>query len=48
MKYKIIGTDRRYSMKKCYGEFDNLKDCLQHMDFLNRSYGNIIKFQMKY
>ena len=46
MKYKIIGVDQRYSMKDCYGEFDNLKDCMCHMESLKRSFGNIIKFKI--
>lgn len=46
MKYKIIGTDRRYSMKRCYGEFDNLKDAVNHMNSLCISFGNIIKFKI--
>ena len=43
--YEIIGTDRRYGMKQSYGRFKVLKDCLNHMDFLRRSFGNIIKFR---
>ena len=45
MKYKIIGKDRRYFAKECYGVFDNLRDCLFHMEKLKRSFGNIIKFE---
>lgn len=43
--YRIIGTDRRYGMKKCYGEFETLRDCVVHMDTLMRSFGNIISFK---
>lgn len=46
-KYEIIGTDRRYYTKECYGKFDNLKDCLFHMETLNRSLGTIIKFKWR-
>ena len=42
--YRIIGTDRRYGMKECYGEFRNLRDCVTHMNSLMRSFGNIINF----
>lgn len=47
MKYEIIGTDRRYHTKECYGRFDNLRDCLFHMESLNRSLGTVIKFKWK-
>ena len=43
--YRIVGTDRRYGKKDCYGEFKNLKDCLNHMESLKRSFGTIIKFK---
>jgi hypothetical protein len=43
--YKIIGKDRRYGTQESYGEFDSLRDCLYHMETLNRSFGNIIKFK---
>lgn len=43
--YRIIGKDRRYGMQDSYGNFDNLRDCLYHMEMLNRSLGNIIKFK---
>lgn len=43
--YRIIGKDRRYGMQEFYGDFDSLKDCLYHMEMLNRSLGNIIKFK---
>lgn len=43
--YEIIGTDRRYGMKQSYGRFKALKDCLNHMDFLKRSFGSIIRFK---
>ena len=43
--YRIIGIDRRYGKKDCYGEFKELRDCLSHMNFLMRSLGNIIKFK---
>ena len=43
--YRIIGTDRRYGQKDCYGEFNNLRDCLNHMESLKRSFGTIIKFK---
>lgn len=46
-KYEIIGTDRRYHTKECYGQFDNLRDCLFHMETLNRSLGTIIKFKWR-
>jgi hypothetical protein len=46
-KYEIIGTDRRYYTKECYGQFDNLKDCLFHMESVNRSLGTIIKFKWR-
>ena len=42
--YRIIGTDRRYGMKECYGEFTSLMDCVTHMNMLMRSFGNIINF----
>lgn len=45
--YRIIGTDRRYGKRKCYGKFKTLRDSLSHMDFLKRSYGNIIKFKLE-
>lgn len=45
--YRIIGTDRRYGKRECYGKFKTLRDCLSHMDFLKRSYGNIIKFKLE-
>ena len=45
--YRIIGTDRRYGCKDCYGEFEDLKDCLTHMNSLMRSFGNIINFMCK-
>lgn len=43
--YEIIGTDRRYGMKQSYGRFKALKDCLNHMDFLRRSFGSTTKFK---
>lgn len=43
--YRIIGTDRRYGTKACYGEFKGLKECVTHMNSLMRSFGNIIKFK---
>ena len=43
--YRIIGTDRRYGGNRCYGEFDNLKGCLKHMNLLMKAFGNIIKFR---
>ena len=43
--YRIIGTDRRYGKKDCYGEFENLRDCLSHMESLKRSFGSIINFK---
>ena len=43
--YEIIGIDRRYGMKQCYGRFKSLKDCLNHMDFLKRSFGSTTKFK---
>lgn len=43
--YRIIGTDRRYGMIECYGEFKELRDCVAHMDTLMRSFGNIIRFR---
>ena len=43
--YRIIGTDRRYSKKDCYGEFENLRDCLVHMESLKRSFGSTTKFK---
>ena len=42
--YRIVGTDRRYGMKECYGEFRNLRECVTHMNSLMRSFGNIINF----
>lgn len=45
MKYKIIGTDRRYGKKEEYGKFSSLRECLVHMESLKRSFGNIIKFK---
>ena len=45
--YRIIGKDRRYGMTDSWGDFDNLRDCLFHMETLNRSWGNIIKFKFK-
>lgn len=45
--YRIIGTDRRYGTKECYGEFSGLMECLTHMDFLMRSLGKIINFSCK-
>ena len=43
--YRIIGADRRYGKKDGYGEFENLRDCLSHMESLKRSFGTIIKFK---
>lgn len=43
--YKIIGKDRFHN-EKCYGEFDNLRDCCFHLDLLKRHYGTIIKFKL--
>ena len=43
--YRIIGTDRRYGKMECYGEFENLRDCLNHMESLKRSLGTIVKFK---
>jgi hypothetical protein len=43
--YEIIGIDRRYGMKRSYGQFKILKDCLNHMDFLRRSFGSTTKFK---
>ena len=43
--YRIVGTDRRYGKKECYGEFENMRDCLSHMESLKRSFGTIIKFK---
>lgn len=43
--YRIIGKDRRYGKEDCYGEFNNLRDCLSHMESLKRSFGTIIKFK---
>jgi hypothetical protein len=43
--YRIIGKDLRYGTQDSWGDFDNLKDCLVHMDALNRSWGDIIKFK---
>ena len=40
--YRIIGTDRRYGTKECYGEFKTLRDCVTHMNTLMRSWGNIM------
>lgn len=45
MMYRIIGTDRRYGKKECYGEFKSLKACATHMNFLMLSFGNIINFK---
>lgn len=45
IKYKIIGKDSRYSISKKYGEFETLRDCLYHMNGLNRSFGDFIKFK---
>ena len=47
LRYRIIGKDRRYGMQESYGDFDSLKDCLYHMEMLNRSIGNIIKFKFE-
>lgn len=44
-RYRIIGKDRRYGKQDIYGTFDTLKDCLYHMETLNRCLGNIIKFK---
>ena len=43
--YRIIGTDRRYGKKACYGLFKTLRDCVVHMDSLMRSFGHIISFK---
>ena len=43
--YRIIGTDRRYGKKACYGRFKNLRACVIHMDSLMKSFGNIIAFK---
>ena len=43
--YRIVGTDRRYGKTDCYGEFENLRDCLTYMESLKRSLGTIIKFK---
>ena len=43
--YRIVGTDRRYGKKEYYGEFENMRDCLSHMESLKRSFGTIIKFK---
>lgn len=43
--YRIVGADRRYGKKDCYGEFDSLRDCLSYMESLKRSYGSIINFK---
>ena len=45
LRYRITGKDRRYGTQESYGDFDNLKDCLYHMETLNRSLGNIVKFK---
>ena len=45
--YRIIGKDRRYGTQESYGEFDSLRDCLFHMESLNRSLGTIIKFKWR-
>lgn len=45
--YRIIGTDKRYGTKTCYGEFAGLMECVTHMNFLMRSFGNIINFSCK-
>lgn len=39
MSFEIIGKDLRYGMEDPYGFFDNLKDCLSHMERLKRSWG---------
>ena len=43
--YRVVGIDRRYGNKDCYGEFESLRDCLNHMESLKRSLGTIIKFK---
>ena len=43
--YRIVGADRRYGKKDCYGEFDSLRDCLSYMESLKRSFGTIINFK---
>lgn len=46
--YKIFGKDRRYGFKECYGEFNNLKDCLFHLNTLKSStMDNHTKFYYK-
>lgn len=45
MIYRIIGTDRRYGGNQSYGEFDNLKDCLKHMNLLMKAFGHITNFR---
>lgn len=32
-------------MKEEYGEFSSLRECLTHMESLERSFGDIIKFK---
>ena len=43
--YRIVGKDRKYGTTAYYGDFKTLKSCLTHMNFLMRSYGNIISFK---
>ena len=43
--YEVIGADRRYGKKETYGRFKSLRDCLNHMESLKRSFGTIIKFK---
>ena len=45
--YRIIGTDKRYGTKECYGEFSGLMECVTHMDFLMRAFGKIINFSCR-
>lgn len=43
--FRIIGTDRRYSFSRCYGEFKTLEDRLTHMNRLIVAFGNVIHFR---
>ena len=46
--YIIKGYDRRYGSKKraeCFGRFDNLRDCMTHMNSLKTGMvGSVMKF----
>ena len=47
MTYKIICTDRRYSIVTCYGEFTDLKEATAWMNTVSRNQPYYMKFKLE-